>query len=79
MSQLHVPFRVLREAVRIIFVLKIGSGVASGFDRVREDSDALEGLPAVLFRMGAGKQADFGGDSARNRGLLSRSCNSVQW
>jgi hypothetical protein len=51
MSQLHVPFRVLREAVRIIFVLKIGSGVASGFARVREDSDALEGLPAVLFRM----------------------------
>jgi hypothetical protein len=83
MSRLHVPFRVLREAVRIIFVLKIGSGVASGFARVREDSDALEGLPAVLFRMAQVQESRqiwrrFGGGSARNRALLSRSCNSVQ-
>ena len=83
MSRLNVPFRVLREAVRIIFVLKIGSGFASGFARVRKDSDALGGLPAVLFRMAEVQESGdiwrrFGGGSARNRALLGRSCNSVQ-
>jgi hypothetical protein len=83
MSRLQAPFRVLREAVRIIFVLKIDLGVASGFARVRKDSDSLGSLPAVLFRMAQVQERReswrrFGVGSARSRALLSRSCNSVQ-
>jgi len=84
MSRSHVPFRVLREAVRIIFVLKIGSDFASGFARVRKESDAVGRLPAVPFRMSEGQgsgenlEAVWGG-SARNSALLSRSCNSVKY
>jgi hypothetical protein len=73
MSRSHVPFRVLREAVRIIFVLKIGSGFASGFARVRKDSDALGVLPAVPFRMAEVQESEevygrFMGGSDQNTG-----------
>ena len=61
-ESMQVSFRVLREAVRIIFVLKISSGVASGFARVRKNSDALGDLLAVLFAWRKCRKAErFGG------------------